>query len=69
MESWSNETLKDENGNVVKDENDKEIKVDKFSYGGFDVMMYAGAISNPFESFDSKKFSVEALGDNALKIL
>lgn len=69
MESWSNETLKDENGNVVKDENDKEIKVDKFSYGGFDVMMYAGAISNPFESFDSKNFSVEALGDNALKIL
>ena len=32
-------------------------------------MMYAGAISNPFESFDSKNFSVEALGDNALKIL
>ncbi len=69
MESWTTETLKDEDGNSIKDENDKDITVDKFSYGGFDVMMYAGAISNPFESFDSKNFTVEALGENALKIL
>ena len=69
MESWTTETVKDENGNAVKDENDKEIKVDKFSYGGFDVMMYAGEISNPFESFDSKDFTVESLGADALKVL
>lgn len=69
MESWATETVKDENGNAVKDENDKEIKVDKFSYGGFDVMMYAGEISNPFESFDSKDFTVESLGADALKVL
>ena len=69
MESWTTETLKDEAGNTVKDENDKEVKVDKFSYGGFDVMMYAGAISNPFEAFDEGKFTVEDLGENALQIL
>lgn len=69
MESWTTETVKDENGNAVKDEDGKEIKVDKFSYGGFDVMMYAGEISNPFESFDSKDFTVESLGADALKVL
>ena len=69
MESWTTETVKDENGNAVKDEDGKEITVDKFSYGGFDVMMYAGEISNPFESFDSKDFTVESLGADALKVL
>ncbi len=69
MESWTTETVKDENGNAVKDEDGKEIKVDKFSYGGFDVIMYAGEISNPFESFDSKDFTVESLGADALKVL
>lgn len=69
MESWTTETVKDEDGNAVKDEDGKEIKVDKFSYGGFDVMMYAGEISNPFESFDSKDFTVESLGADALKVL
>lgn len=69
MESWTTETVKDENGNAVKDEDGKEIKVDKFSYGGFDVMMYAGEISNPFESFDSKDFTVQSLGADALKVL
>ena len=69
MESWTTETLKDEDGNTVKDENDKEVKIDKLSYGGFDVMMYAGAISNPFEAFDEEKFTVEDLGENALKVL
>lgn len=69
MESWTTETVKDEDGNAVKDEDGKEIKVDKFSYGGFDVMMYAGEISNPFESFDSKDFTVESLGTDALKVL
>lgn len=69
MESWTTETVKDEDGNAVKGEDGKEIKVDKFSYGGFDVMMYAGEISNPFESFDSKDFTVESLGADALKVL
>lgn len=69
MEDWTTETVKDEDGNAVKDEDGKEIKVDKFSYGGFDVMMYAGEISNPFESFDSKDFTVESLGADALKVL
>lgn len=69
MESWTTETVKDEEGNAKKDEDGKEIKVDKFSYGGFDVMMYAGIISNPFESFDSKNFTVDGLGADALKIL
>lgn len=69
MESWTTETVKDEDGNAVKDEDGKEIQVKKFSYGGFDVMMYAGEISNPFESFDSKDFTVESLGADALKVL
>lgn len=69
MESWTTETVKDEDGNAVKDEEGKEKKVKKFSYGGFDVMMYAGEISNPFESFDSKDFTVESLGADALKVL
>lgn len=69
MESWTTETLKDEAGNAVKDEDNKEIKIDKLSYGGFDVMMYAGAISNPFEAFDEEKFEVTDLGEDALKIL
>lgn len=69
MESWTEETLKDEDGNAIKDKDNKEVKVKKLSYGGFDVMMYAGTISNPFASLDAKDFTVKGLGENALYVL
>ena len=73
MESWTTETKKDEDGNAVKDEAGKEVKVDKFVYGGYSVMMYAGKIANLFEEFDDNNFDKilesETSRSNALKTL
>ena len=70
---WTTETKKDEDGNAVKDESGKEVKVDKFVYGGYSVMMYAGKIANLFEEFDDNNFDKilesETSRSNALKAL
>lgn len=69
LESWTTETKKDDNGNAIKDANDKEVKVDKLSYAGYDVMMYGGKIANLFECFDENKFEISDLGEDALNKL
>lgn len=69
MESTPETDKKDADGNVVKDEDGKAVKVKTFSYGGFDIMMYGGVVENTFESFDNNNFNASALPANALQVL
>lgn len=69
MESWKEETKKDADGETVKDEEGNEVKVKTFVYGGYDVMMYAGKVSNLFECFDNEKFELSDLPENAIYVL
>ena len=63
------ETKKNADGETVKDKEGNEVKVKTFVYGGYDVMMYAGKVSNLFECFDEEKFELSDLPENAIYVL
>ncbi|MBO4412640.1 MAG: SurA N-terminal domain-containing protein [Clostridia bacterium] len=69
MESIPEVEQKDEDGNTVKDDNGKAVKVKEFNYGGFDIMMFGGVVENTFENFNNNDFDVDNLPANALKVL